>query len=347
MENRIAEMLKAQKRRHISFHTPGHKRPGADITELSYSDNLASPKGVLSLAEREVAEILGADKSFLLTDGSTSGVLSMIYAFRLAGGKKLALPVFSHGSALHACKALGVSPVWIFSKTSFGIPEQPSEKEIEKALQQADGLFLTSPDYYGFLAPLSFAKELCKEAGKPLLVDGAHGGHLHFTNDHAGKFADLWVDGVHKSLPALTQGAVVSAKGEWVQRLQTAVKTFRTTSPSYPILASVEAAVKFPRNLKIETLANEFKKQYGCVKNDDWTKVLVPFGACARDASEMLEKKGIYAEFCDGNYLLFYLSPCTKPKELKILGRELCRLPRGKVERDAPCGEIPMYDEGT
>ena len=54
--NHIAEMLRSQKKGHISFHTPGHKRAGADITELSYSDNLSSPSGVLSDAEKGIAE---------------------------------------------------------------------------------------------------------------------------------------------------------------------------------------------------------------------------------------------------------------------------------------------------
>lgn len=347
MENRIADMLKAQKGRHLSFHTPGHKRPGADITELSYSDNLASPCGVLAAAEKDVAEILGADRSFLLTDGSTSGVFSMIYALRLSGGRRLALPGFSHPSAFHALKALGVEPVPIDCEIAYGIPRQPETEAIERALKEADALFLTSPDYYGFFAPLAAAKALCEREGKPLLLDGAHGGHLHFTKDHAGKFADLWVDGVHKSLPALTQGAVVSGKGAWAERLQQAVLYFRTTSPSYPILASVEYAVKYPRNVRLEGLAEEFKTRHGCVKNDDWTKILVPFGDRAEEAERALEKRGIYPEFCDGNYLLFYLSPCTKPRELKILGKNLLKLPRGRVEKDAPCGAIPMYGERT
>lgn len=340
-------MLRSQRGRHISFHTPGHKRPGADITELSYSDNLSAPTGVLAAAERDVAEILGADKSFLLTDGSTSGIFSMIYAVKLSGGKRLAVPAFSHPSVFHALDALGLEAVVIQGKCAYGIPRQPSEEEIEGALGRADGLLLTSPDYYGFFAPLAAAQKICQNARKPLLIDGAHGGHLHFTNDYAGRFADLWVDGAHKSLPALTQGAVVSARGGWAERLSRAVLYFRTTSPSYPILASVEYAVKYPRNLPLESLAQAFKTQYGCVKNDDWTKLLVPFGDLAEQAEKTLEKRGVYPEFCDGNYLLFYLSPCNRKSDLKTLGKLLQTLPRGRVEQDAPCGAIPMYGERT
>ncbi len=98
LENcRIAQMLRKQKK-HLSFHTPGHKRAGADITELSYSDNLASPRGVIAQAEREIARILGAEKSYILTDGSTCGVHAMLYALKAAGASSVAYSAASHAS---------------------------------------------------------------------------------------------------------------------------------------------------------------------------------------------------------------------------------------------------------
>ncbi len=338
MKLHIAEMLEGQKP-HISFHTPGHKRAGADITELSYSDCLLSPTGVIARAERDIAEILGAERSFLLTDGSTSGVFSMLAAI---SGRRVALPAFSHPSVFHALGFLQKEAVLIPCGVEAGIPLQPKEEEIERALSNADALLLTSPDYYGFFPPLAFARELTLRVGKPFLIDGAHGSHLHFTERHAGKFADMWVDGVHKSLPALTQGAVVSARKGFEEALGKSVKLFRTTSPSYPIMASVEYAVKYPRNEAIERAAERFKMQHGCVKNDDWTKILVPIGPNAPAVGVALEEEGVYAEFCDGNYLLFYLSPCTKEEDLKKLGALLRRFPRGKIMGE---GRIPMYSE--
>ena len=77
----IYKMLSAAaKRKHVSFHTPGHKRGAWDITELSFSDNLSCPRGSIAEAQRDIARILGAKQSFILTDGSTSGVMSMAYA---------------------------------------------------------------------------------------------------------------------------------------------------------------------------------------------------------------------------------------------------------------------------
>lgn len=339
MKLHIARMLKAQKR-HISFHTPGHKRAGGDITELDYSDNLMNPTGVLKRAEEELARILHADKSFLLTDGSTAGVFAMIYALKAAGVKKLAVPVFSHASVQNACTALDMEFLTFGGRRKQGIPLQPTEEELAAALQNADALLLTSPDYYGFLAPLQRARALCSAQNKPLVVDGAHGAHLHFCEAHAGRYADLWVDGAHKSLPALTQGAAVSAKGAWVDFLRDGVTLFRTSSPSYPIMASVEYAFEYPRNERIERAAAEAKRQLCAVENDDWSKILIAFGENCDLAQGYLEAHGVYPEFNDGDYLMFYLSPCTKERELKKLVRLVRRIPRGSVEDDtARAGE--------
>ncbi len=344
---RIEAMLRAQRRgRHISFHTPGHKRRGDDITELSYSDCLYAPRGVLLAAEEDIAKILGAEKSFMLTDGSTSGVFSMLAAARAAGAASVAAPVCSHPSVLHACRAMGIGIVPIPQQVRFGIPRMPKIAEIAQALERADALLLTSPDYYGFFAPLKEARRLCDAQDKPLLVDGAHGSHLHFEPSvYGGTYADLWVDGVHKSLPALTQGAVVSAHAAYAAFLQDSVRLFRTTSPSYPILASVEKAVKYPRNRAIEVAARECRTACGAIDNDDWTKLVVPFGKEARRAAQTLEAHGVYPEFCDGQYLMFYLSPCTKARELNKLRKLLAGIPREAVPEDAPSGVIPMYWE--
>lgn len=344
-ELHILQMLKAQKRRHLSFHTPGHKKRGEDITELSYSDNLYEPKGILAQVEREISEIVGAKASFLLTDGSTSGVFSMLYALKKSGARSFACPKFSHPSVFHAAEVLDLEMVLLKQSAEYGLFEPISLKELERGIQNSDALLLTSPDYYGFFPPLQEARRLCNESGKPLLLDGAHGSHLHFTDLYAGNFADLWVDGAHKSLPARTQGALVSAKSsKWTSFLREGVRRFRTSSPSYPILESVEYAFKYPRNFKIEQLSEQFKLRNGCVKNEDWTKILVPFGKECDHAQEFLERHGVYPEFNDGNYLLFYLSPCTKQRELIVLERLLKKIPRGRVEKETPCGQIPMYE---
>ena len=336
MKCHIADMLAAQRRRHISFHTPGHKKRGADITELSYSDNLSAPAGVIAAAQADVARILGADRSFLLTDGSTSGVYAMLRALRMGGVRRLAVPVCSHVSVLRGAELAGLELVPVPQQFVCGIARQPSPEAVRAALEGADALLLTSPDYYGFFPDLGEVAALTQAQGKPLVIDGAHGSHLHGTAMHASNYAQMWVDGVHKSLPALTQGAVVSARGKWTALLGESVAYFRTTSPSYPIMASIEYAVKYPRNERIELAAERAKRELGALENQDWSKIVLPFGDRSGDARRFLEARGVYPEFDDGNYLMFYLSPATRLRELKRLVRLVGRLPRAAVRDVRP-----------
>ena len=332
----LADMLAAQERRkHISFHTPGHKKRGADITELSYSDNLSAPTGVIGQAQADIAHILGADASFLLTDGSTSGVYAMLMALRDAGVRKLAVPVCSHVSVLRGSSLMGLELIPVAQEFSGGIARQPTVEAVRHAMETADALILTSPDYYGFFPDLGAIAELMQAQSKPLVIDGAHGSHLHGTALHASNYASMWVDGVHKSLPAMTQGAVVSAKGIWTDLLAESVPCFRTTSPSYPILASIEYAVNYPRNERIERAAEGVKRALGALENPDWSKIVIPFGKKSGDARRFLESRGVYPEFDDGNYLMFYLSPATRRRELNKLVHLVKRLPRGEVASDA------------
>ncbi len=311
---RIYQMLKAHAgKKHLSFHTPGHKIGKWDITELSFSDNLRSPTGCIAQAEEEIAEILGSTRSFITTDGSTSGVLSMLYALKSLGVAQIAVGENSHESVWKSCALLGLTPLVY------------TEVEEVKTLP-AQAVLVTSPSYYGKVEKLSVLRKYCDERGLYLAVDGAHGGHLHFDKTlHASGYADLWVDGVHKSLPALTQGAVVSARGEaCANALRAGVEIFRTTSPSYPIMASVEYAVKYPRNEKLEKWVWEWKaRQPRLQVFEDYTKIGAPFGKNAFAVQRELEGKGIYPEFCDGELLLFYLSPASSLRSVKRLEKAL------------------------
>ncbi len=334
----VLQMLKGQKG-HVSFHTPGHKTPGWDITELSYSDCLAHPTGALLRAREDVEKIIGSKASEFLTDGSTSGVYALLSICKRKGVKKMAVSPFSHVSVFRGLAMMGIEPVLIEGQTALS---QPTEKEMQAALCEADGILLTSPNYYGAIADLSAARRLCDKENKYFVVDGAHGAHLHHKPwQYAGSYADGWVDGAHKSLPAMTQGALVSVKREdWVDDLREAAATFRTTSPSYPILASIEYAYKYPRNPVLEGLASTFAREnsHRIYFGGDWTKICVLFAGKAQAANDWFEKQGLYPEFCDGKFVLFYLSPATKiarfKKLIKAVQRAFTLFPVTEEERE-------------
>lgn len=354
---KIAQMLLSQPP-HLSFHTPGHKSVGWDITELAYSDNLSSPIGCIAEAEKDIAQILGAHKSFILTDGSTSGVLSILYAAKTLGVKRILTCESAHKSVYNGCLALGLElllyPTQTYKKIPLPHTMSALKEEYTPLLEAADALLFTSPNYYGSIADLAAIREYCNQTGKLFLIDGAHGGHLHYNKEYyAGTYADMWVDGVHKSLPAYTQGAVASARDiRMAEALQKGVDIFRTTSPSYPIMASVEYAVKYPRNQRLEDMAEAFLFHYRLFAAEDWTKICAIFGKHAFTVEKILQDEGIYAEFCDGNVLCFYLSPTTKTEDFLRLKTRLEALfeeyPLSEdLTKEIPQGEIKEMQGGT
>lgn len=324
---KIYGMLETHARKkHYSFHTPGHKVGKWDITELSFSDNLAAPRGCIAEAEEDIARIVGARASFILTDGSTSGISAMLLAAKKSGVKTLAALLPLHKSVYNACALLDIKLLTNDMRADDQNAWDAKNGKLPSWLKKADALFLTSPDYYGHVPPLSKWKTLCAQAGIPLLIDGAHGGHLHeYKNVYAGTYADMWVDGVHKCLPAFTQGAVVSAKTEkFASLLSESVDVFRTTSPSYPIMASVEYAVKYPSNPALERDVRAWCQTTPRLEvHEDYTKLCALFGENAFSAQAYLESQGIFAEFCDGNRICFYLSPATKLKTFSLLKKQL------------------------
>lgn len=354
----IYNQLKKYAGANKSFHVPGHKARGdfktkfpvaeLDVTELSYSDNLFCPEGIIYGAQTDIAQILGAKKSYILTDGSSAGVLAMIYA-AAKRGNKLIVPRNCHQSVWNACKIFGLEPVIVQGENNHGVIMPPDPSLIEKLLENDHnicGMIVTSPDYYGNIAPLSAYSSVLRQFGKVLIVDEAHGAHLAFEPEkrgYAGVYADLWVDGAHKCLPTLTQGAIVSANNEKLfADLEEGLTIFRTTSPSYPVMASVEYGVKYVadhseviENAKRAAAAfrERVKNEFTLYPSDDWTKIVIdfkPLGISPDKAAQMLEKKGIYAELSDGRYIIFYLSPMTMVKDMNGLYRALMAVKSAK-----------------
>lgn len=349
--SQIKKFAKAKK----GFHIPGHKGNGTfkskfpvapiDTTELTYSDNLHSPKGVIARAEKDIAEILGAKRSFITTDGSTSGIYAMLYCAARMGNKII---VFrnSHSSVWNACAFLGLEPLVVQGGEKEGILHPPTADVIERLVSNDPnivGMLATSPDYYGTVAPLKDYLEVLRKYNRYLFVDGAHGSYLAFYNReiYAGTYADMWVDGAHKTLPTLTQGAIINVNNaELLGLAESAADVFRTTSPSYPIMASVEYGVKYfanePKNFSAaKDAVEELKKDetFNYVPTADWTKLLLdfkPLNISPDKVAQRLEKKGIYPEFSDGRYILFYLSPFTPPSEIKAIKSNVLKIIKAK-----------------
>lgn len=344
------------------YHMPGHKadkdfiknfpQAAEDITELSFSDSLSCPTGIIKDAENFVTELLGAKRSFFLTDGSTCGIYSMLYAVREFGGK-IAVNRNSHQSVFNACKLIGIEPIILHQNVKSGIMLPPTVDEMEQNIQDEDciGLLLTYPGYYGLTCDIKKARELCDKYNKLLLVDGAHGAHLKFDNlpPYCGDYADLWVDGVHKTLPCLTQAAVLNVGNKTlIAKTAAAVNMFRTTSPSYPIMASIEYGERFMMKfgkellskLRVEILAMRARlnaKGYKTVNSDDVFKLCVDFKSVNISpyvAEDYLKKHKVFCEMNDGRYLMFLFGVKTSMRALVSLEKLLYRILRKKEFKD-------------
>lgn len=250
------------------FHTPGHKKGQgahdalvnllgqavfrADLPELPELDNLFVPEGVLQTAQDLAALAFGADRTWFLANGSTAGILAAILA-TCGPGDKLILPRNIHLSAINGLILSGAVPIFLTPEydAAWGIAHGVTEAAVSQALLEhpdAKAVMLLSPTYYGVCADVGAIAQRVHQAGCALLVDEAHGAHFAFHPDlprpalAAG--ADLVVQSTHKTLGALTQGAMVHTQGHRVcgDRLSQALQIVQSTSPSYLLLASLDAA---------------------------------------------------------------------------------------------------------
>lgn len=121
-------------------------------------------------------------------------------------------------------------------------------QELEREGKKAAAVFITSPTYHGICSSLSEISELCHSRKIPLIVDEAHGAHLGFHSEMPKSAlqqgADLAVQSTHKVLCSLTQSSMLHMSGNIVdkEKISRCLQTLQTTSPSYLLLASLDAA---------------------------------------------------------------------------------------------------------
>lgn len=241
------------------FHMPGHKGEplfnsfaevfSIDFTETYGTGNLYLGDGPIRDAEVAAALYFGADDCFFLTGGSTQGILAML-ATAVGRGGAVLLDRECHKSVCHACALLDITPYFISAPLiePFGISGALSPAEAERMLQEhpeIKAVFLTSPTYYGIRRAIPAFADLCRGYGKLLLVDGAHGAHFPAVGlpSPVAEGADYTVLSMHKTLPCLGQGAVLlTSAGAEKPALRENTALFGTSSPSYPIMASIDLA---------------------------------------------------------------------------------------------------------
>lgn len=252
----------------LPLHMPGHKRGKIfdrlglghlmdniiemDTTEVPGIDNLHSPQGAVLEAQNLAARAFGADHTFFLVNGTTSGIYAMIMAATKPGDKIL-IPRNAHRSAVSGTILGKLHPVYMLPEIDpyMEIPMGIKPSTVEKALEQnpdAKAVFITNPTYYGACSDLEQISKVVHDRGKLLLVDEAHGSHFIFhpklpiSAMKAG--ADMAAQSTHKTLTAMTGSSMLHVREGSVdiEKLRFFLQLVQTTSPSHVMLASLDAA---------------------------------------------------------------------------------------------------------
>jgi arginine decarboxylase len=255
-----------------------------DLPELPELDNLFAPEGAILRAQELAARAFCAERTWWLVNGSTSGVIASVMACvqlwrrrqcgsgpvgtRSSGGPVLILPRNAHQSAYHALVSSGAEPCWLMPEydDASGLCLGAAASSVADALQRhgerVAAVLLVSPTYEGVLSDVKSCAEHCAAAGVPLIVDEAHGGHLHFLPPNVpmphkwemprpalSQGADLVVQSSHKTLGSLTQSAMLHVSSRAVtshagvcEALGRALEMVQSSSPSYLLMASLDAA---------------------------------------------------------------------------------------------------------
>lgn len=263
-------LLEHVKKNPIQFHIPGHKKGtgmdpefrnfigdnalSIDLINIEPLDDLHHPSGIIKEAQQLAARAFGADHTFFSVQGTSGAIMTMIMSV-CSPGDKIIVPRNVHKSIMSAIIFSGATPIFIHPiiDPNLGISHGITIDAVEKALKahpDAKGVLVINPTYFGISANLKKIVEVAHSYHIPVLVDEAHGVHIHFHDKlplsamQAG--ADMAATSVHKLGGSMTQSSVLNIKGDLVssKRVQSIISMLTTTSTSYLLLASLDVARK-------------------------------------------------------------------------------------------------------
>ncbi|OAH61194.1 arginine decarboxylase [Domibacillus aminovorans] len=254
----------------MQFHIPGHKKGcgmdpdfrkfigknalSIDLINIAPLDDLHHPKGIIKQAQELAAIAFGADHTFFSVQG-TSGVIMTMVMSVCGPGDKILVPRNVHKSIMSGIVFSGAAPIFIHPEVdlNLGISHGITPESVKRALEQhpdAKAVLVINPTYFGIVGDLKRIVDITHSYGIPVLVDEAHGVHIHFHHElplsamQAG--ADMAATSVHKLGGSMTQSSILNIQGSLVskERVQMILSMLTTTSTSYILLASLDTARK-------------------------------------------------------------------------------------------------------
>ncbi len=356
----------------LRLHIPGHKGRGTDrevydITEISGADSLYEANGIIKESEANASELFGCP-TFYSTEGSSLCIRTMLYLVTLyAREKGMTRPLIAAGRNAHktflsALAWLDLDVDWLYqekrdSYLSCAITAENLNEYLSKADRRPVAVYVTSPDYLGHVTEIQALANICHRYGVLLLVDNAHGAYLKFlpVSRHPMDLgADLCCDSAHKTLPVLTGGAYLHIAAHlpplFANHAKEAMVLFGSTSPSYLILASLDAANSVLSNenyrqgiaimadhitvLRKRLQTHELRADIG----DEALKLTIDprtYGYTGQELADILRSQGIECEFADPDFIVFMFTPSINVNSIKQLERALILIPRRDPLKDA------------
>lgn len=313
------------------FHMPGHKRKlewdinayKYDITEITGFDDLHCPEGIIKELEERFAKFYRTQTAILLPNGSTAGVLSAISA-TVMPGEKILMTRNSHKSAYNGVFLREINAEYIYpqydKKTGITLPVSPFDAE--KALKEnrdIKAVYVTSPTYEGVVSDIKEIALTAHGFGVPLIVDCAHGAHfgMHdfFPENPIELGADIVIMSLHKTLPALTQTALLCINSSLVDfaKVKKYTDIYVSSSPSYILMASMELCLDY-----IENKGKTEFEAYGVLVNGFRKRCKELSNLYLYEPDEKAVSRGVY-----GNYATDFGKIVICTDRADISGREL------------------------
>lgn len=261
----LYDKLKSYKESGIyPFHMPGHKRKditndgllpyNIDLTEIDGFDNLHNACGCIKEIEKKAEKLYCVNRALLLVNGATGGILASIRAMT-DYGDKIIVARNCHKSVYNAIELCGLNPEYILPECdeNYGIFTSISPQNLKTLLDNNPDtklVIITSPTYEGVVSDIKSISDICHRYGAMLFVDEAHGAHFPFSKKFPSEAvkcgADVAVVSLHKTLPSLTQTALLlTNNSELSERLQENLSVFETSSPSYILMSAIEKCLDF------------------------------------------------------------------------------------------------------